>query len=124
MVSLCETCSSPGHCCKDFALNNGEWNDFDADKWQDEGKAFVMRHDLPFLPLRVAGPDENSGNVPRDGRVFLRFTCPLLTPEGRCGDYENRPRLCRVFEAASDRLCVMYVAPVDAPGEPKVIGDE
>lgn len=35
------------------------------------------------------------------------FWCPELTREGRCGDYPNRPDLCRSYEPMSDRLCVM-----------------
>lgn len=29
-------------------------------------------------------------------------------PDGRCGDYENRPALCRSFEPQSEALCVHF----------------
>lgn len=41
------------------------------------------------------------------GWVF--WSCKNLTPEGRCGDYENRPELCRTYEPGQDLLCVEYV---------------
>jgi hypothetical protein len=28
--------------------------------------------------------------------------------DGRCGDYGNRPHLCREFAAGSDPLCTMF----------------
>lgn len=44
------------------------------------------------------------------------YGCPKLQPGGRCGIYETRPMLCRTYQAGSDRLCAMYVAPkVDDP---------
>jgi Fe-S-cluster containining protein len=29
--------------------------------------------------------------------------CPNLLPDGRCGDYENRPEVCRSFKP--DEIC-------------------
>ena len=51
---------------------------------------------LPFMPLMTRP----------DGRWLL--WCPVLGRDGRCTDYENRPALCRSFEAGSDPLCAMH----------------
>lgn len=60
---------------------------------------------FPFVPFFVG--EHNS----------WRLWCPNLTREGRCGDYENRPRLCRSFQAGSDPLCIMHgmIEPPAAP---------
>lgn len=33
------------------------------------------------------------------------ITCQKQLPDGRCGDYENRPQVCRDFKA--DDFCVL-----------------
>jgi len=110
-MSACDTCSSPGACCKDFALNVGL---FDKDSWKDDAAKKMVHHKLPFIPLRLAveGNETAGGPSEIDGRVSIRFSCPLVTPEGLCGDYENRPQLCKDYQPLSDRLCAMYVEPV------------
>jgi Fe-S-cluster containining protein len=61
---------------------------------------------LPFVPLEVWGRwiDEESGRT----YSAYWYRCSNLLPNGRCGDYDNRPGLCRSFEPASDPLCVHW----------------
>ncbi len=109
-MSACDTCSNPGHCCKDFVLHNGKTGvAFPEGDWENRANAYIARHSLPFKALRI---DNSQFHETLEGHVGVRYMCPLLTPEGRCGDYENRPALCREYEPLSDRLCVMYVEPI------------
>jgi len=105
-TSLCDRCRSPGRCCTGLALSaTGAGPDWMrgrhslevyaalATAWHGEGKL-----GLPFLPL-----------MRREDGTW-RFWCPVLGRDGRCGDYANRPDLCRAYEAGSDRLCAMHGA--------------
>ena len=111
MTTLCDRCQRPGSCCT-FTLYGGleDGNGFEnrdvtaleilaklasaqvgdcsgsgtSDPWFPIG--------LPFLPL---GRRAN-------GRWWL--WCPLLVA-GRCSIYEDRPSLCRHYQAGSDLLC-------------------
>lgn len=58
---------------------------------------------VPFMPLY---------KLP-DGR--WRYWCPRLGVDGRCTNYENRPKLCRLYQPKSDFLCTEYdgVPPVE-----------
>jgi len=47
------------------------------------------------------------------------YWCPNLSREGRCLDYENRPVTCRIFEPASDPLCVHYNGAEGVDNAPK-----
>lgn len=111
-MSACDTCPKPGACCHDFVLNGSAGTrglSFPADKWMVEGIGFAERRGVPFIPLRV---DDGPNSTSADGFVAIRWKCPLVTPEGRCRDYENRPQLCRDYQPGDDRLCVLYVEPV------------
>ncbi len=110
-MSACDTCPKPGSCCKGFTLNNGTHSPaFTADRWADLGTEYAKRNGLPFIPLEPYKGESEFGWT--DDKVGIRWTCKNLTPEGRCGDYENRPNLCRIYEPGSDRLCAVYVEPV------------
>ena len=98
-MSLCDTCHSPGHCCRDMNLYGNGLED--PDMLEHEAVEILNAMDLPFVPYG------------RDNQGALRFMCPHLTNEGRCGVYENRPDTCRNFEPASGPLCVYYEAPPD-----------
>jgi Fe-S-cluster containining protein len=78
-----------GHCCRRFCLP-APYKDFEEEfafkmlggnpsKWAEVEKVFPM-----LIPLGV-----------EDGAE--RFTCKHLLPNGDCGDYENRPRMCRDY---------------------------
>jgi len=53
---------------------------------------------LPFIPEVV------------NEHGYWIFNCPVLGPDGRCGDYENRPATCRSYEPGVDALCVLHHA--------------
>lgn len=109
-MSACDTCPKPGSCCKGFTLNNGTNSpSFREVDWMSSGLVYAKRHGLPFVPLETY---ESTAERTDAGYVGIRWTCKNLTPEGRCGDYENRPNLCRIYEPGSDRLCAVYVEPV------------
>jgi Fe-S-cluster containining protein len=75
--------------------------------WHDEGEQAVLDYletlGLPFEPEEIHGVYVNA-----DGRVYVTYSyrCPLVTPEGLCGDYEHRPSTCRDYVPGSSRLCV------------------
>jgi Fe-S-cluster containining protein len=105
-MSACDTCAKPGACCNDFVLNGRRGGLRVAEEnWQVEAEERMEWNGLPFKPLRIDADDAN----PVEGMVLVRFTCPKVTPEGRCSIYETRPQLCRDYQAGEDKLCVMYV---------------
>lgn len=114
-MSLCDTCTSPGHCCRDLTLYRAGKGEL-VTVWDDVGPAaFTSEHKFPFEPIERVGQwtapaDDGDGDA---GRVYSawRFRCTALGEDGRCTIYENRPQLCRDFEPASGPLCVMYVPP-------------
>lgn len=104
MASLCDRCAVPGRCCSGFNLNGGAYgahhSELDvlllmATSWTKVWELGIDQYGLPFMPLWR-----------KPSGVWL-FWCPLLTRDGRCGDYDHRPAVCRDFEAGSDSLCVM-----------------
>lgn len=62
---------------------------------------------LPFVPLFKRS----------DGHWML--WCPRLGMDGRCTEYEDRPRICRVFEAGADRLCAEWDGVPTPPAMPE-----
>lgn len=111
-MSACDTCPKPGSCCNDFQLHGKTTTTvFPENDWEGRASIWLKRHELPFLPLRIDRDATFTDPVP-DGHVAIRYMCPKLSPEGRCGDYENRPPLCRDYQPGQDRLCAVYVEPV------------
>ena len=105
-MCLCSVCPKPGSCCHDFILEDTDdkfsfaylktrGREAALDKMREEG--------LPFLPLRIRSTFKGPGS-----RLFVSYSykCSNLLPNGRCGDYENRPQLCRDFVPDSDWLCI------------------
>lgn len=114
-MGLCDTCKQPGACCRDIPIYVGRsWGNFFPRDWPERAAAELAQKlpGHPFIPLRleIFPEDQIIGTDPYGAG---RWSCSNLTPEGRCGDYENRPELCRNYEAGSDRLCVMYVPPAE-----------
>ncbi|WP_435018499.1 YkgJ family cysteine cluster protein [Tundrisphaera sp. TA3] len=110
-MSLCDNCYSPGSCCKSLRLisenpETGElyprtfWDDSSIDEQTKDWANF------PFTPNEKLNTYTEEGS----GRTYSEwnYNCRNLLPSGRCGDYENRPELCRIYEPASDGLCVHY----------------
>lgn len=113
-MSLCDTCHSPGACCKSLYLTGGNSRDgyFDGlNMSRDEAEDLAQRYALPFVPLHTEMRHEADG-APK-GWAW-RWSCPELTPEGRCSIYANRPDLCRRYQAMDDDLCVYGPRRVDA----------
>lgn len=103
-MSACDTCPKPGACCQNFPLNyQGDLpTRLDAlifaagmvYEAPDKHRTFVG---LPFVPT-----DRGA-----DGR--WRWSCVDLLPNGRCGNYENRPYgPCVIYKPGSTTLCVLY----------------
>ncbi len=86
--------------------SNGNLTFWDDEPVIDQLNALAGDNPLPFFPIEKIETfiDQDSG------RTYSRhyFACKNLLPSGRCGDYENRPDLCRKFDPASDALCVHY----------------
>jgi Fe-S-cluster containining protein len=119
---VCNNCPTPGRCCTGLGLGGFAWGKHPLEALVEAATVVTARdgnrpvaldgfeHDvmrdiqigLPFMPFQRL---ENG---------HWRWWCPNLTLEGRCGDYENRPALCRSFEPASDPLCAMFVPRPDA----------
>jgi len=97
-MSLCDTCSNPGACCRNFELKakHPETILLLQKGHKLEVLATCAEWGFPFIPT------EHDGN-------FWHFKCTVLTSEGRCGDYENRPALCSNYVAGSDELCVEHI---------------
>lgn len=113
-MSLCDTCKDPGACCRRLSLfkMDGEAVTYWADQGVDGIREQVRELGLPFEPLeKFEGPwiDQESG---RPYETWA-LTCPKLGPDGRCTIYEDRPDLCRRYEAASDGLCVHYTPAIE-----------
>lgn len=107
-MSLCDQCYAPGACCRGFSLSG-----VDGGKtyWIDAGLEGVLEQ------LRAAGLPDFTPTVEVDrwvdeesGReyAYFKFACRALMPDGRCGNYENRPELCRTYEPGSDPICVHW----------------
>lgn len=110
-MKLCDACYRPGNCCKDIRLSRGS-----------ESITFWLNE--PIEP-QVSAQDENLKNHPF---VFDRveeqwfsekekqpygtvvFQCKNLLPNGRCGDYKNRPLLCKMYKAGSCQICIHHTA--------------
>lgn len=120
-MSLCDTCKQPGACCNDMVLHDarGSLTVWEGDDWREQAAATIENRlpGAPFIPIRlVRAEGARRDTAAPEGREYgtVRWGCRNITPEGRCGDYENRPQLCRNYEAGSDPLCVMYVPPAEA----------
>lgn len=93
---------SPGACCKRLTLSGGPRTSLDENIGSpmsfERAEHIAMTLSIPFRPSsqRLDGTWE--------------WTCDALTTSGRCGIYDDRPLLCRMFTPGSDPLCVHYVA--------------
>lgn len=104
-MSICDKCYSPGRCCKSFVLFGAD--DKRATLWVDEDyNEQLKERGLPFRFLEV----DQVFEAEDAGRQYCSFvaTCPLLGPDGRCTDYEARPKLCKIYEPQSSPLCIHF----------------
>lgn len=107
-MSLCDTCHSPGNCCKKMWLRGGlngvlgdpEATDLDIVDELDRIRADIFGDGVDWVfPFILFG---------RDDLGYPQYMCPELGDDGRCKVYDKRPDVCRNYEPASDRLCVYY----------------
>lgn len=107
-LSLCDNCFSPGACCKGFTFPDKTFwfDDNELSVYECLAKEDSSGRLLPFVLLRRGDDswiDEDTGRP----YGHYHFWCPLLK-NGRCGDYQNRPAVCRNYEPASCGLCVHF----------------
>lgn len=64
--------------------------------------SFLEEHELPFVAKRTGVYQD----ADREYGSYV-FSCPKVTPEGRCSIHRRRPQICRDFEpAGGSPLCV------------------
>lgn len=111
-MSACSKCSDPGKCCRDFPLPRIRTEDYptalhalaamatlDYEVAERGGRIAIG---FPFVPIRT-GAHEGLDD-------HWRFRCLNLLPDGRCGDYENRPYgPCVMYTPGEDLLCALHV---------------
>lgn len=55
--------------------------------------------------LDAAAPNGAGSKIGHDGRLLGRYRCSMLTDDGRCGVYDARPMICRLFGVAEGMEC-------------------
>jgi Fe-S-cluster containining protein len=94
-MSLCDTCHTPGRCCRVFHLKTTSGSYGEGETMLEVMSKLAM-WGFPFMPLFKL---RSTGQ--------WRFWCPNLDLKtGRCNDYENRPKLCAEYAPGQDDLCV------------------
>jgi hypothetical protein len=113
----CGSCFAPGFCCRNIVLAAGDFKrgalhlDLLVElatipTYLENGQPYVAGNGdrltgdcaaigLPFMPL-----------YRRQSGAWVLW-CPNLTRDGKCGDYDNRPALCRSFKPGEHIPCVM-----------------
>ncbi len=107
-MSLCSICPAPGGCCSGFHLFTGRGDahtDFTvwAEDWKTQAQAFLDKHALPYTPAELRGIAYDPTEKAEFGVPY--FSCSHLTPEGRCGIWATRPRVCSDYVPLTDSLC-------------------
>ncbi len=84
-------CRCCGSCCERINLR------VDG-RWLDSPEQFErVRSDHPdYQRFVVSGVDDQE---------LVQLSCTSLQDDGRCGDYENRPAICKSFPTTSLVLC-------------------
>lgn len=99
-VDCMRDCPDLGHCCKRFVLNPLRLSPLDEKKSVKGVKRVLRKFKLPFEPTGLALDNKNN--------MVWWFTCPILGKDGKCGDYENRPDVCKCFvPGGGDYLCLI-----------------
>lgn len=113
-MNACFDCTQCGRCCHDLRLtlsvaearvwaSRGHRVDVVTEgwPWPDNGDS----NDRVMQWRRVTSFDARVGDVPF--RINLRLVarhegaCPYLLPDMRCGNYQARPRICRIYPLES-----------------------
>lgn len=92
-----------GECCKDFVVTRHNYRSL-LDVALREAANALDEDDVPESVRVVAMIRPLVGESPskaNEGKwlteAHRHFTCVHLKPNGDCGDYENRPRMCREY---------------------------
>jgi Fe-S-cluster containining protein len=118
-MTLCDRCVDPGMCCKDIRLsyNHPGITKLEVMAWLASVHCEEFNIGLPFIPdIRSLNPlfrvDHDVPLCPIE--MTWTYQCINLTEDGRCGDYENRPQLCRDHKPGHHQPCIMnhYPCPV------------
>jgi Fe-S-cluster containining protein len=120
-MSECDTCPKPGACCRDFPISNG----FLTDDHPTLLHAMVSAAQAVYMPPEYADHVLTLPSTPWEGRVMIGLPfipherdtargyffwhCVNLLPNGRCGDYENRPYgPCVMFKPGEGSICAIH----------------
>lgn len=119
-MSVCDTCISPGACCRDIPL----FLDPKLTMLEVMVKLATYTHDFnlePGLPFHSPVRQEPSEKYPhQNGKTRWIVQCSYIQPDGRCGNYEHRPHWpCGGYEPGQDPLCVHYVRDIGLCAELK-----
>lgn len=101
MPSMCDTCKDPGHCCRAFNLD-GKYFAYGSTR-QEVQAQLNSRSQTMFRPLQRNMILENMCGEPHLERWSV--TCTWLGADGRCTNYNKRPKVCRDYEPLSTSLC-------------------
>lgn len=101
MTASCDTCRRPGSCCRGFVLSLPA---VDPEGWREASLEQVAARGIDYFEPMYA-----SASMAYEGKVRAVWSCRRLTPEGRCGDYENRPPPCHAYQPGEDALCAEFV---------------
>ncbi len=115
-MTMCDTCLQKGSCCRGLILDMR----FPYDMHPNEVYRHLAEGTDPFDPDKKREKCPNFAPIQRvhfhfakDGKVPATtewmFTCTQLDYKtGLCKIYEDRPQVCRDYEAGSSPLCFHY----------------
>lgn len=100
MEEICQVARCTGHCCRRFPLSLGSPMQCVAAALRNTlrpGNQHWLINHLVHLGEEIYDP--GPGRIPWERDYY---TCELLEPGGGCGDYENRPAVCRNHPVRGD----------------------
>lgn len=105
-MSLCQMCPKPGMCCKNFPLSQGGFEvTFWEGSWKKDVETFLKEKKLPFIPVKIHAYYQTKEFFKY---VTVVYSCPKVTPEGRCSIYKDRPDLCKRYLPGESDICCFY----------------
>lgn len=112
-MTICDRCVDPGSCCREIRLSHkvAAITKLEVLAWLASCLPGSNEIGLPFIPEYQGQFFNYDGLDPCPFPVDWVYSCINLTSDGRCGDYENRPNLCRIFRAGIHKPCSMHHYP-------------
>lgn len=103
-MSTCDTCISPGACCRSFPIPS-------IPRYYTALQVMVYMATYAPSANKLPGlPFINPRKEVIAGEECWVVSCSLVTEDGLCGDYENRPYWpCGSYEPGQDPLCAHHV---------------